>query len=88
MCTISERTTMPGRGGARPNSGPKSSWRLGKTKAIRVPIAIADTLLTLARLMDREETLNVPDLESSTDTHFLSLDEMGKSLKPCKFSSA
>ena len=88
MCTISERTTMPGRGGARPNSGPKPSWRLGKTKAIRVPIAIADPLLALARRVDREETLNVPNLEFGTDTHFLSPDEMGKSSKPCKFSSA
>ena len=59
MCTISEATTMSGRGGARPNSGPKPSWRLGKTKAIRVPISIADALQAIARRMDREETLNV-----------------------------
>ena len=79
---------MPGRGGARPGSGPKPSWKLGKTKAIRVPTAIADAVLAIARRMDREETLNVPDNESSNDTYFLSPDEMGKSSKPCKFSSA
>ncbi len=79
---------MSGRGGARPNSGPKPSWRLGKTKAIRVPIAIADALLAIARRMDREETLNVLELEFGTDTHSLSPDEMGKLLKPCKFSSS
>jgi hypothetical protein len=43
---------MP-RGGARPNSGPKSRWRDGRTKTIRVPEALAETLLALAREWDR-----------------------------------
>jgi hypothetical protein len=48
---------MP-RGGARENSGRKPKWNLGETKAIRVPIAIADTLLDIAKRMDNGENLN------------------------------
>lgn len=47
---------MP-RGGARENSGRKPKWNLGETKAIRVPLAIADLLLEIARRIDEGETL-------------------------------
>ena len=46
---------MP-RGGARENSGRKPKWNLGETKAIRVPVAIADTILEIARRLDEGET--------------------------------
>lgn len=42
---------MP-RGGARSNSGPPSSWNSGRTRTIRVPIALADQLLEIARQLD------------------------------------
>jgi hypothetical protein len=45
---------MP-RGGARENSGRKPKWNLGETKAIRVPVAIADTLLEIAKRLDEGE---------------------------------
>jgi hypothetical protein len=47
---------MP-RGGARENSGRKPKWNLGETKAIRVPVAIADTILEIARRLDDGENL-------------------------------
>jgi predicted RNase H-like HicB family nuclease len=45
---------MP-RGGARENSGRKPKWNLGETKAIRVPVAIADTIMEIARRIDEGE---------------------------------
>lgn len=45
---------MP-RGGARENSGRKPKWNLGETKAVRIPVAIADTILEVARRIDEGE---------------------------------
>jgi hypothetical protein len=42
---------MP-RGGARPGAGGKPTWRNGKTKTIRVPVALADAILAFARDLD------------------------------------
>lgn len=58
---------MP-RGGARENSGRKPKWNLGETKAIRVPLAIADLLLEIARRIDEGETLEsiIPQSEVNT----------------------
>ncbi len=47
---------MP-RGGARENSGRKPKWNLGETKAIRVPVALADALLEIAKRVDEGENL-------------------------------
>ncbi|BAZ19103.1 hypothetical protein NIES4071_109880 (plasmid) [Calothrix sp. NIES-4071] len=44
---------MP-RGGARPNSGPQSSWNMGKTTSIRVPVVLAPVLLRIARSIDND----------------------------------
>ncbi|WP_017318285.1 hypothetical protein [Mastigocladopsis repens] len=35
--------------------GPAPSWKLGSTRAIRVPIVLADALLNLARRIDNGE---------------------------------
>jgi type II secretory pathway component PulJ len=42
---------MP-RGGARPGAGGKPTWKNGKTKTIRVPVALADAILAFARDLD------------------------------------
>jgi hypothetical protein len=42
---------MP-RGGKRPGAGGKPTWKHGKTKVIRVPIALADEILEYARKLD------------------------------------
>ena len=44
---------MP-RGGRRSTTW-GSSWNLGKTKLIRVPIALADTIISIARQIDSGE---------------------------------
>ncbi len=43
------------KGGARPNSGPKSTWNYGETTTIRVPKALAEYLKSIARKIDQGE---------------------------------
>lgn len=43
---------MP-RGGKRVGAGVKSTWKHGKTKSVRIPIALADEVLRYARELDR-----------------------------------
>jgi hypothetical protein len=45
---------MP-RGGRR-NGTPKPSWNAGKTTVVRVPIALKDTILNIARAFDELES--------------------------------
>lgn len=42
------------RGGRREGSGGKPSWNNGRTKPVRVPIALADRILEIARVLDDE----------------------------------
>ena len=42
---------MP-RGGYREGAGGKPSWKHGKTKPVRVPIALEDKILEIARILD------------------------------------
>ncbi len=39
----------------RGKRGPAPSWNLGRTRSIRVPIAVADLLLSVARRLDNGE---------------------------------
>jgi septal ring factor EnvC (AmiA/AmiB activator) len=48
------------RGGYRPGSGNKYKWRHGETKPVRIPIAIADEVVELAKAIDSGKRL-VPD---------------------------
>lgn len=50
-------TLMP-RGGWREGSGGKPTWKHGKTKPVRVPIALADRILEIARIIDDEGDLS------------------------------
>ncbi len=43
------------RGGRREGSGGKPAWKHGKTKPVRVPIALADKILEIARILDATE---------------------------------
>ena len=47
------------RGGARQNSGPDPKWRHGKTQTIRVPIALADQILAMAKKLDEGQPLEI-----------------------------
>ena len=47
---------MP-RGGRRPGAGGKHKWIHGETKVIRVPVALADQVLAIARILDEGRSL-------------------------------
>ena len=40
------------RGGRREGAGGRPSWNYGKTKPVRVPIALADKILEIAKILD------------------------------------
>lgn len=44
---------MP-RGGRREGAGGKPTWKHGKTKPVRVPVALADQVVEIARILDEE----------------------------------
>lgn len=58
VVTWSEKLVMP-RGGHREGAGGKPTWISGKTKVIRVPEALADKLLELARILDESGSVSV-----------------------------
>jgi len=51
---LCQNQKMMTRGGKRPGAGVKPTWKNGKTKTIRVPIAIAGQVLGLARELDEK----------------------------------
>jgi len=53
---------MP-RGGHREGAGGKHKWVHGETKVIRVPVALADQILLIARILDEGRSLE--DVTSS-----------------------
>lgn len=57
---------MP-RGGARPGSGPDSSWKSGKTRTIRVPEVLAAQILQIARKLDNEEVIETDTSSKRVD---------------------
>lgn len=61
---------MP-RGGKRPGAGVKPTWKNGRTKTIRVPIAIAEDVLKLARELDDKGFI-----EHGTESKVLDLSEI------------
>jgi hypothetical protein len=44
-----------GRGGARPGAGGGCRWKHGPTKLVRLPVALLDQILEVARYMDQNE---------------------------------
>jgi hypothetical protein len=44
-----------GRGGARPGAGGGGRWKHGRTKLVRLPVALLDEILEVARYMDENE---------------------------------
>lgn len=58
---------MP-RGGYRVGAGGKPSWRTGKTKTIRVPEALVERILQIARVLDEEGSLELSDDSQNATT--------------------
>jgi len=51
----SKGKSKSGRGGARPGAGGGCRWKHGRTKLVRLPVALLDQILEVARYMDQNE---------------------------------
>jgi hypothetical protein len=51
----SKGKTKTGHGGARPGTGGGCRWKHGRTKLVRLPVALVDKILEVARYMDQNE---------------------------------
>ena len=51
----SKQKSKDGRGGARPGAGGGCRWKHGPTKLVRLPVALLDKILEVARYMDQNE---------------------------------
>jgi hypothetical protein len=86
---------MP-RGGKREGSGPKSNWKHGKTKTIRVPISLADDILNIARRLDGQQavdssgftqvidlsSINIPTIRGKSFVFLEDLMKLGYEIEP------
>src|SRR4028118_1247516 len=50
-----KQKSKDGRGGARPGAGGGGRWKHGRTKLVRLPVALVDKILKVARYMDQNE---------------------------------
>jgi hypothetical protein len=51
----SKGKSKSGRGGARPGAGGGCRWKHGRTKLVRLPVALLDEIMEVARYMDQNE---------------------------------
>jgi len=51
----SKQKNKTGHGGARPGAGGGCRWKHGRTKLVRLPVALVDRILEVARYMDENE---------------------------------
>ena len=51
----SKEKSKCGRGGARPGAGGGCRWKHGRTKLVRLPVALVDKILKVAQYMDQNE---------------------------------
>ena len=51
----SKQKSKDGRGGARPGAGGGARWKHGRTKLVRLPVALLDEILEVARYMDQND---------------------------------
>jgi hypothetical protein len=51
----SKQKSKDGRGGARPGAGGGCRWKHGRTKLVRLPVALVDKIMEVARYMDQNE---------------------------------
>ena len=69
-----------GRGGARPGAGGGGRWKHGRTKLVRLPVALLDEILEVARYMDQNEGKLPPSappvITSGHPSHRLSAEEL------------
>lgn len=70
---------MP-RGGRRDGAGAKYKWAYGETKVIRVPIALADRILEIAKLLDQGIPLETVTQSKVVDLSGISVQSTEKGL--------
>ena len=63
----SKQKRKDGRGGARPGAGGGGRWKHGRTKLVRLPVALLDEILEVARYMDQNDG-KLPPSEGSLIT--------------------
>ena len=51
----SKQKNKTGHGGARPGAGGGCRWKHGRTKLVRLPVALVDRILEVAQYMDENE---------------------------------
>jgi hypothetical protein len=90
---------MP-RGGKREGSGPKPTWKSGRTKTIRVPEVLADQVLDIARRLDEGllespnysdrlinlSSLNIPTIRNRKFVFIEDLIKLGYMIEPSNLS--
>ena len=70
-----------GRGGARPGAGGVFRWKHGRTKLVRLPVALLDEILEVARYMDQNEGRLPPSAPAVITSGHLSESLSGEELK-------
>ncbi|MEG3879315.1 hypothetical protein QT972_18340 [Microcoleus sp. herbarium7] len=68
MNTDSDKTSNWG--GSRPGAGNKYKWRHGETKAVRIPISIADEVLEVAKAIDSGEFEPQPESVTQSSSNY------------------
>src|SRR4028119_916206 len=75
-----KQKTKDGRGGARPGAGGGGRWKHGRTKLVRLPVALLDEILEVARYMDQNEgrlpSLAPPVISSGHPSESMSEEEL------------
>jgi hypothetical protein len=71
----SKQKSKCGRGGARPGAGGGGRWKHGPTKLVRLPVALLDEILEVARYMDQNEG-RLPPLAPPVITSVHSLESL------------
>jgi hypothetical protein len=70
-----------GRGGARPGAGGGCRWKHGRTKSVRLPVALLDKILEVARYMDQNDGNLPPSAPVVITSGHLSESLSGEELK-------
>jgi hypothetical protein len=77
----SKGKSKSGRGGARPGAGGGCRWKHGRTKLVRLPVALLDKILEVARYMDQNEGRLPPFAPPVITSRHLSRVCLGKNSK-------
>ena len=76
----SKQKSKDGRGGARAGAGGAARWKHGRTKLVRLPVALQNEILEVARYMDQNEgqlpSSDPPVITSGHLSHSLSPEEL------------